>query len=256
MKLLIDIGNTRLKWAIWDGVRLAPGNAIANGECAVERLIETWRGISGPESAWVASVADPSLDARVATSIRAAFGLELAFVHSVASACGVRNAYPHPGHLGVDRFLGMIAVHAASRQAAVIVGCGTALTLDALAADGRHLGGLIAPSPALMQRALRGNAARLGDAGEVHVVEMADDTADAIESGTRLAAVALIERFVAVAVKRLGAQPALVLTGGGAADLSEHLTPPCTVESQLVLAGLARLADSGEWKPTRAGTLK
>ncbi len=256
MKLLLDIGNTRLKWAIWDGVRLEPGDAVSNGDCSVDRLTGLWRSVPKPESAWVASVADPALDGQVTASLRAVFGLEPTFVHSVTAACGVRNAYRKPRNLGVDRFLGLIATHAGSRQPAVVAGCGTALTLDALAADGKHLGGLIAPSPALMQRALRGNAARLGDAGEVRVVEMAVDTADAIESGTRLAAVALIERFVGIAAGRFGAQPSLVLTGGGATSVGEHLASPHRLEPQLVLAGLARLADSGDWNPTQADALQ
>ena len=211
MKLLIDMGNSRLKWATWDGVALQPGGAIDNDQASVEALSAVWNKLPALDSAWVASVAPPALDARVAESLQSARGLSAVFVHSVAAACGVRSAYEHPRRLGVDRFLAMIAVHASGGGPSVVAGCGTALTLDAVDAHGNHLGGLIAPSPALMQAALRGATARLGEPAAVNVVEMAGDTAEAIESGTRLAAVALVERFAAVAGGKMGAAPELVL---------------------------------------------
>lgn len=256
MKLLIDLGNSRLKWAIWNGSVLSPAGSIADAECTAQSLADLWRSIPIPDSVWVGSVAAPALDDLVATSLRDARRIGATFVHSVANACGVRNAYPQPRNLGVDRFLGMIAVRGRGGGPCVVVGCGTGLTLDALAADGRHLGGLIAPSPALMQRALRGNAARLGQPVAAPVVEIADDTAVAIESGTQLAAVSLIERFFGTATQRMGARPELILTGGGAIQLAPHLVLPHRIEAELVLQGLARLADSGEWDPTRVDSLK
>jgi len=128
----------------------------------------------------------------------------------------------------------------------VIAGCGTALTLDAVGADGTHLGGLIAASPALAQAALRGGAARLGSAPPGRIVERADNTADAIESGTWFAAAALVERFVARMHRHFSFAPALVLTGGGAGQLGELLQSPYRIDSELVLRGLACLAASGE----------
>jgi len=155
----------------------------------------------------------------------------------------VRNAYAEPARLGVDRFLGLVAAHAEVTGPCVLAGCGTALTLDALDADGTHLGGLIAPSPTLMLDALAGATARLARPERARVGEIADNTADALQSGTKLAAVALIERFLARAGDRFGARATLVLTGGGSADLSALLAPAHRVEPDLVLRGLARFAD-------------
>ena len=154
----------------------------------------------------------------------------------------MRNAYAQPEKLGVDRFLSLIAVHAHRKGAAVIASCGTALALDALCEDGRHLGGLIAPSPALMQQALRAGAARLRDIDDAPIVEIADDTDAAVASGTWLSAAALTERFVANVARRLGVAPRLVVTGGGADRLAALLDSPHEREPDLVLRGLARLA--------------
>ena len=240
MKLLLDLGNTRLKWALWDGATLQPGAAVAHAQAG--DIAAALEGIGEVQSAWIASVAAPALDAALAAALRRR-GLEAQFVRSSASACGVRSAYAQPERLGVDRFLSLIAVYAQAPAATVIASCGTALALDALAADGTHLGGLIAPAPTLMRQALLGNTARLGDIDAATIVEMAINTADAVESGTWLAATALVERFVVQARAQLGAAPELVLSGGGAQRLGGLLAPAHRIDAHLVLRGLACYAD-------------
>ncbi len=246
MKLLVDLGNTRLKWALWDGGELRPGGAMAHAGNQALDLATLWKDIHDVDAVVVASVGGEIVEGSITRHAREQFGLDPRFVVSVAAACGICNAYAQPARLGVDRFLGLIAAHALVPGPAIIASCGTALTLDALGTDGRHLGGLIAPSPALMQAALRGNTARLGEAGDAHIVELADNTVDAIESGTSLAAVALIERFVASAAARLAETPTLLLTGGGAQDLAELIVLPHRIEAELVLRGLARFAEQAD----------
>ena len=239
MKLLIDLGNTRAKWALWNGTDLQAAGAAAHGEVAES----AWRDLPPVDSIWVASVAAAALNERVDAMARQRFGLSAKFVHSRAQACGVRNAYAQPERLGVDRFMALIAAHSRAREPTVIVSCGTALTLDVLAADGTHLGGLIAASPDLALAALRSGAANLGAAPPGQIVEIAANTADAMVSGAWLACVALVERFVAQAEQRFGTMPAVVLTGGGAARLGERLHAPHRLDAELVLRGLAVFAD-------------
>ena len=243
MKLLIDLGNTRLKWALWDGRELRMQPALAHGATDNVEFASLFKDIPRPEAVFVASVAASALDEALAQALRERCGVAPRFVRSSAAACGVRNAYAQPERLGVDRFLGLIAVHAQRLAPAVIASCGTALTLDALAADGTHLGGLIAPAPELMRSALLGSTARLGDLSHASVVEIADNTADAVASGTWLAAAALVERFVAHAMARFGVAPHLVIGGGGAAQLGALLALPHRIDAELVLRGLACYAD-------------
>jgi type III pantothenate kinase len=243
MKLLIDLGNTRLKWALWDGAELQPGGAVAHAGGQSVDFAALWKDIHDVDAVWAASVAAPALDVMLVESLREHCATAPHFVRSRAELCGVRNAYAQPERLGVDRFLSLIAVHAHAREPTVVANCGTALTLDALAADGTHLGGLIAPAPELMRAALLGNTARLGDVGSAHIVELAGNTADAVESGSWLAAVALIERFVANAACAFGVSPALVLGGGSAPRLAELIALPLRIDAELVLRGLARFAD-------------
>ncbi|MGH8040961.1 MAG: type III pantothenate kinase, partial [Rudaea sp.] len=144
MKLLVDAGNTRLKWALWDGVALHGMAAVANADRDWSAL---WRDLHGIDAIWIASVAGAAANAALERTARERFGVTPVFVASRAHGSGVHNAYAKPERLGVDRFLGLVAAHARARAAAVIAGCGTALILDAVAADGTHLGGLIAPGP-------------------------------------------------------------------------------------------------------------
>jgi type III pantothenate kinase len=245
MKLLIDIGNTRLKCALWNGSRIEPlasaTHALSADNVDLDAL---WKETGEVTAIHVASVAGTALEQRLVQSLGRRFPLVPRFATSAASACGVTNAYAQPERLGVDRFLGLVALHAERAGSCVLAGCGTALTLDALGADGTHLGGLISASPALMIDALTGGTARLAKPQSARIVELADNTGDAIESGTWLAAAALIERFVARAAERLGGAPSLVLSGGGAARLGEIVAPPHRIDGELVLRGLGLYADS------------
>lgn len=242
MKLLVDAGNSRLKWAWWDGAVLEGVSAAPNAGMEFSAL---WKNGQKADSVWIASVASAAVNAALAAAVRDRFGIEPVFATTRAQACGVRIAYAKPENLGVDRFLGLIAARAQTQGAVVIAGCGTALTLDALAAEGAHLGGLIAAGPQLAQGALRGGTARLAPVPAGRVVEIADNSADAIESGTWLSAAALAGRFLDQTARRLNSTPALIVTGGGAAKLSALLDVPHRIDAELVLRGLARLADAG-----------
>jgi len=243
MKLLFDIGNTRLKWALWDGTNLTQAGALAHA--ATIDFGALLAPLRAPDAVWIASVGAPALDDALTQALAARWPLTPNFVRSSAAACGVYNAYAQPERLGVDRFLNLIALHASDGGvgAHVIASCGTALTLDALAPGGRHLGGLIAPSPDLMRQALLGNTARLGALEDVPVVEIADSTAAAVASGSWLAAAALVERFRERAASQFGTRPDLVLSGGGADRLARLIAGPHRIEPDLVLRGLAHFAD-------------
>src|SRR5471032_502641 len=99
MKLLIDLGNTRLKWAFWDGAQLRVGGAIAHaGERSVD-LTSLCKQTGGADVAWIASVAAPALDAQLTQSLQDSGINATHFVRSSAQACGVRNAYAQPERL-------------------------------------------------------------------------------------------------------------------------------------------------------------
>lgn len=245
MRLLLDLGNTRLKWAL----QAQPEGWLARGavdwqEDTTAGLELAWAGLPRPDTVIGASVVDGVREALVADVVGGLFARAPDWLRTPASACGVRNAYAEPQRLGVDRFLAMVAAHADGRAPCVLAGVGTALTLDALAGDGRHLGGLIAPGPQLMRQSLLDATAqvRLDRPGEI--LELADNTADAVVSGCFQAAAALIERFATRMAARFDGAPTLILGGGDAATLLPLLSLPARLSQDSVLRGLAVWANA------------
>jgi type III pantothenate kinase len=157
-------------------------------------------------------------------------------VHTQASFGPLRIAYAVPAHLGVDRFLALL--DACGNGPALVVGVGTALTVDLVDAAGCHRGGRIAPSPMLMRAALHARAPVLQVDGGAYA-EFADDTVPALASGCEGAAIALVERSLAQATTLLGVAPALRLHGGGAVAL-RALLPAHVWVPDAVLRGIAR----------------
>jgi len=244
MKLLLDLGNTRLKWALRDGTGWAAQGAVSWNEDIVLALHDHWRGLPALHDVVGASVVDGQREAQVAAVVSTRFGHATRWLRTPAEACGVRNAYAEPARLGVDRFLAMVAAHAEGLAPCVLAGVGTALTLDALTADGQHLGGLIAPGPQLMQQSLLGATARVHVERPGQVLDVADNTPDAVASGCWQAAAALIERFVAHMAPSLGGAPTLVLGGGDAEALLPLVSVPARLSTDSVLRGLVVWSDA------------
>jgi type III pantothenate kinase len=134
----------------------------------------------------------------------------------------------------------------AKGRAVVVANVGTALTIDAVTARGRHRGGAIVPGPAVMVESLLAGThgiRRRARGGEASVRSLfATDTASALAAGSVFAAAAFIDRAVAEAARAFGGRPVLLLTGGGAATLKRQLASPARLVPDLVLRGLAVFA--------------
>ena len=249
MKLLLDLGNTRLKWALQQGDGWLAQGSVAWDEVARDKqladvLSDAWSALPQPTAVYGASVVDAAREQQTATCVAGQFWREVTWLRTPAGACGVRNAYAEPQRLGVDRFLAMVAAYADGHAPCVLASVGTALTLDALAADGRHLGGLIAPGPQLMQQSLLDATARVRPERPGDILDFADNTADAVASGCWQAAAALVARFATRMAKRLGGAPTLILGGGDAAQLAPLLSLPAQLSQDGVLRGLAVWANA------------
>lgn len=250
MKLLLDLGNTRLKWAMATADSWIARGAVAWDEDVADVLVRAWRGLERPQRVLGASVVDASREAQLERAVAESFERSAEWVRTPSEACGVRNAYAEPQRLGVDRFLAMVAARAAGQAPCVLAGIGTALTLDALAADGQHLGGLIAPGPLLMQQSLLGATVRVRSDHSGAIRDIADNTADAVVSGCWQAAAALIERFAANVAKRSGGAQRVLLDGGDAAALLPLLGIPVELAADSVLRGLSVWAGSHPSRPS------
>ncbi len=234
---LFDLGNTRLKAAPVDG-RGRIGDVLAFAHDGAG-LPPGWDDALPARigSAAVASVASAPLRTALLDTLAARCS-RFSVARTLPRCDGVTIAYPCPERLGVDRFLALLGAHARGGGPWLLAGVGTALTIDLLDGDGLHRGGRIAPSPALMRQALHARASQLPDVGGAYA-DFASDTADALASGCEGAALALVQASCDAARRMLGAEPAVLVHGGGRGPLLERL-PGAQEAPSLVLEGLAR----------------
>jgi type III pantothenate kinase len=248
MILLLDIGNSALKWATWEDGIIHPGERILLAQQQIPTIAEQqWSGLKPPQRVIVASVAEESIGAALTKWVKQAWDLAAEFVVPQSAAYAVTNAYVEPQQLGVDRWAALLAVRHRISEAACIVDCGTAITVDVLADDGEHLGGLIVPGLGLMREVLEQKTRiRLAGPGQNHVALLARDTVGAVNGGTLYAAVAFIDRVMADVASALALQPIRVITGGDAQRLLPLLSGDYLHVPDLVLEGLAVIAGGEE----------
>ncbi|MCL2590799.1 MAG: type III pantothenate kinase [Betaproteobacteria bacterium] len=234
MMLLIDAGNSRIKWRLVGENVHASGSCTHNAPNGLAACIET-PGITRVLGCNVAG----SAKGEALAVIVARRGLTLEWISSGAQRCGVHNMYTHPGQLGTDRWAALIGARGYhhSRDVLVVM-AGTATTLDILSADGRFTGGHILPGVELMRQALSNGTAQLPLTGGRYR-NHPRDTADAIVSGCLHAQAGAIERIF----HHMDAPGSVCLLSGGAADEIEPLLDiPFQRIDNLVLDGLRRIA--------------
>lgn len=243
--LLVDIGNTRIKWARLTGARLGKCQAAAHSHWSPADYRRLFGRRGSLEQILISSVAGPPVNRALAAAARRA-GVAASFVTTPQSAGGVGVGYVEPWRLGVDRFVAMVGAHELLPTIPVcVVGVGTAMTIDLVDSWGRHRGGVIIPAPALMvdtlltrthgiRRRARGGA--LGGRGL-----FGRSTRDALVAGSRYAAAALIDRAVEEAEHLLRRKPLVILTGGEAGAVRTLVQSHCLGVPDLVLRGLAVL---------------
>lgn len=244
MKLLVDFGNTRVKWAWLEGGELRDPQGFVHQGVAAGALAERMADGRAVDEVRVASVAAPERSRELCLALEAALHAPVHQAHTSRAAAGVHCAYHEPAQLGVDRWLTMVAAYVHHRSAVCVVDAGTAWTIDVVRADGRHLGGLIVPGPGLMRRALLGttggiasSARLLPDSGS-HADAWGRDTDACMRLGAWRAGAALVESCMAALLRR-GEAPVLVLSGGDAGELMPMLSGPVHHHPLLVLEGLA-----------------
>jgi type III pantothenate kinase len=239
MKLLVDIGNSRIKWAF--GVA---GQFVAQGEASgdIDASLGVMLGSCHvPEEIRIANVAGADAGARIAATLHKRFRIKPVFAGSAAVGAGIRNGYRDPGQLGVDRWLALCGAFCRYKAAICVVDAGTATTLDLVTMGGEHKGGLILPGVGLMEQALlrgTGNLARLSagtelgqdytlpavgmPVGQVEAsIVLGQDTATAIRYGALQATACLARQCMEelCADPSVEANPGVLVVTGGAAPV-------------------------------------
>ncbi|BBJ23670.1 type III pantothenate kinase [Candidatus Nitrotoga sp. AM1P] len=234
--LLIDAGNSRIKWAMVEGGMGLQQNVLENTHATA--LSMAFLELPPPDRILVSNVAGEKM-AQLLSAVCAAWPCPIEFIVAQVRQCGVRNLYEHPAQLGSDRWAALIAAWHQERASCLVVNCGTATTVDALSAEGEFLGGLILPGVDMMQSSLAAGAAQLVQAEGVWR-EFPRNTADAIFSGSMQATIGAIRlQFEALTIR---GDVRCLLSGGAAAKVQLHLKLPSVRVDNLVLRGLQIIA--------------
>ena len=246
--LALDVGNTRLKWAQYDsfatGARLLAQGAVFLEN--IDRLAEgEWSGLAYPSKILGCIVAGDAIKRRVVEQLEL-WDVVPHWVISSPHEAGVTNGYDHPARLGADRWVAMIGarhrlISRGVHKPCIVVMVGTAVTVEAIDAAGKFLGGIILPGHGIMLRALESGTAGLHvPTGEV--CDFPTNTSDALTSGGTFAIAGAVQRMVDNVSRHCGQAPECIMTGGAAWKMAPSMSVSVELVESLIFDGLLEIA--------------
>ena len=240
--LLVDVGNTRIKWMSWNRGEIHQRGSLIHRGLPLSALAERcWGALQPPARVLIANVAGPGMASALASWIEQTWSVQARFAVSKAAGFGVTNAYDNPHRLGVDRWVALIGARALTRGHCCIIDCGTAITVDALTSSGQHLGGVIFPGARLMRDALYRDTQQVPpETGEIAL--FGRDTQDCVWGGTIHAAAGAIHRVTQRMAAAMATEVDHLLTGGDAELLATQLDGHFRWEPDLIFEGLRVIA--------------
>jgi type III pantothenate kinase len=246
--LALDVGNTRLKWARYDAAR--PGARLLEQGAVflenIDKLAEDeWRDMPPPSCVLGCIVAGDAVKRRVAEQMEH-WDVLPRWVISSPQEAGVINGYDHPARLGADRWVAMIGARhrllvRGSNKPCVVVMVGTAVTVEAIDASGRFLGGIILPGHGIMLRALESGTAGLHvPTGDVQ--DFPTNTSDALTSGGTFAIAGAVQRMIDNVRRHCGEVPECIMTGGAGWKMAPSMSVRFELVEGLIFDGLLEIA--------------
>jgi len=241
--LTIDIGNSFIKWGLHNGTRWLIQDKVATD--TVSLLKQQWDSLSEqPNSIIISHVASQSVIEQL-SGLLSVWPVSPQWIKALPFQCGVHNGYADPYQLGCDRWAALIAARKLQKQSCLVINVGTTITVDALSASGKFIGGIILPGPNLMLCSLKTNTEKLcDDVGSYQ--NFPTNTISATYSGVIQSAVGSIERMRHLFFEHLGDEPFCIISGGGAHVLLPFINFPLKVVENLVLEGLVVIAATSE----------
>lgn len=247
--LLLDIGNSRLKWGIGENGEIHRTGHISQDRIGKQGLqVLTTRLPRRVDKVLASNVAGATFATRLSGVISAHCSRDVHFAKTEIQAFGVTNGYKQPRRMGVDRWVAMIGAFAEFQAACLVVDAGTAVTIDALDDDGVHLGGQILPGVALMADALSSSTSDIpviaraakGDGDAMSV--FASNTSDAVRQGAINAVLGAIDRSIRI-LRSNAFEPTIVLTGGDGSRILSAIDEAVVHRPNLVLQGLLHMLE-------------
>jgi type III pantothenate kinase len=247
MILVIDVGNTRLKWAWLTSTGLSDQQAVVHRDAKPALWTAAlFDGDQKPERILVSNVAGETMAKNLAKLARENYGVKIEFVTATRQFHELTNGYADPRLLGADRWLAVIGAWTKARTALCVVDVGTAVKVDSVDANGQHLGGLIVPGIHMMREALLKRTSDIARAVEQSTPSMAgvlaDNTIGAVSRGAVFALAGMADRAAEIIEQSTGVKPQLFITGGDAGMITGTMRARGEIVPDLVLQGLAVIA--------------
>lgn len=250
--LLLDVGNSRIKWGVLDDRGIRRTGHIARSKLQDDGLpVLTTRLPRHVEAVLVSNVAGTSFGTRLSGVVGAHCGCGVRFARTAKKGWGVTNGYKEPRRMGVDRWVALVGAWREFGGACLVVDAGTAVTIDALDDDGRHLGGQIIPGLRTMAASLNTATADIplvsgnASAGAPDASMFGSSTAAAVREGALNAIAGAVDRAFQT-LQSIAYEPVLVLTGGDASRILNALSESPVHRPHLVLQGLAVMLEHDE----------
>ena len=244
MILLVDIGNSQIKWTTIQSKVLADSQYFSRPKTGIKAALnKAWKSLDDIEAVFVSNVAGDKIAAQLTEWIDKQWKLTPVFVQSEKRRFGVTNAYEQPETLGVDRWLAIVAGRQHARQVTCVIDRGTAITVDIVTEKGQHQGGLIVPGLSLMKKMLTDNTDALGNVTQESEFNLlATNTHTAIQAGTLYMVTATLENLINDLQQNFTDEVRFLITGGDAEEIIPLMPQPLIHEPDLVLKGLAQYA--------------
>ena len=247
MILVIDVGNTRLKWAWLTSTGLSDQQAVVHRDAKpgiwTAALFES---DPRPSRVLVSNVAGADMAKTLTKLTKKAFHVDVEFVTAVPEYHGLVNGYLDPKLLGADRWLALIGAWTRARSALCVVDAGTAVKVDSVDASGHHLGGLIVPGIHMMREALMKQTSDIAKAAIQSTPSLAgilaNNTVGAVSRGAVFALAGMADRAAEIIEQSTGKKPRLFITGGDAGMITGTMRSHGEIVPDLVLQGLAVIA--------------
>lgn len=242
MKLLVDVGNTRIKSATWDDGVLRPLPTLGHEGRVHSALVALMDGLAvGVDQVFVAAVAGHKVTESIREVLSADSQAEVLFAKTEREFQGLVNSYKDPARMGVDRWLAMIGALPQEECPLCVVDCGSAITIDVVSRDRTHKGGYIVPGLQMAERSLLHKTENIvvNENIPLDTLSWGASTEEAVQMGVITMALDFISGCVRRIETQEGVAPKLILTGGDAVLLSRHLELASSCSPLLVLEGLA-----------------
>ena len=247
MNLLIDIGNSRLKWAVSDQDNWQTGSEQVSGSGLSVILDNIWQDVARPDKIVIASVVDPDRASQIGEWLRSRWSLSPIWVTAQKQQLGVTNCYQNPETLGADRWAALIAARNLTPKSAIVIDCGTAVTVDFLSDDGKFNGGVIFPGLSMLRKSLVTGTSNIQQHEADDSVMPACNTEQGVAAGTLQGWLGAIQHVVDNYRVKFGKEAEVIVTGGDVDKFISGLPAVAQVGARrvpdLVLKGLALIAD-------------